>query len=114
MPIFSLRILQTIIVCKNIVKIEGKLYGLNSFFQKCFKLSILDIYKCPFLKILKRLWQKRTFITIIDFYRKSLNYLFKNLLRYFFWTFFWTFFGFPCLEMKKMPKMPNILQYDIK
>ena len=81
MNIFSLRIFQTIIVCKNIVKIEGIFYGVNLFFQKCFDFLFLDIYKCPFLKNLKRLWQKGTFMTIIDFYRKSLNFLFKNLLR---------------------------------
>ena len=71
-------------LCKKLVKIEGKLYGVNSFFQKCFDFLLLDIYFCPFLKYPKRLWQNGSFVTIIDFYRKRTKFQKNILLRYIF------------------------------
>ena len=65
---------------KNPFEILLKFYGLKLFFQKCFKFSILDIYKCPFLKYPESLCQKINFVTIIDFYGKDANYIFKMLL----------------------------------
>jgi prepilin signal peptidase PulO-like enzyme (type II secretory pathway) len=71
-------------LCKKLVKIDGNLYGVKYFFQKCFNFPILDIYFCPFSKYPKRLWQNISFVTIIVFYRKKTNCQKNILLRYIF------------------------------
>ena len=61
----------TIMHCKKCSQIDSKFNGVNYFFQKCFNFPILDIYFCPFLDFLKRLWQNISFVSIIDFYGKG-------------------------------------------